>query len=240
MKEQIVEVTRREAFGKNVSRRLRRAGQIPAVLYGAGRDPVPLTVDPVRLVEILRSEAGANTIFQLNMSGTEEKRHVMIREYQVHPVEGRLMHADFLRLQMDTVMEVEVPVLLRGEAAGVKQDGGILEQVTRHVRVSCLPANIPEHLDIDVSALKIGDHLSVADIPGSDRYKVLTETGVILAVCSAPAKEEAPVVAATEVVAAPAEPEVIKKGKAVAEGEGAEAAEGEKEKKESKKPEGKK
>ena len=240
MKEQVVDVTRREQFGKNVSRRLRRSGRIPAVLYGAGRDPVPLVVDPVRLVEILRSESGANTIFELNLAGTDQKRHVMIREYQVDPVEGRLMHADFLRIQMDAVMEVEVPVLLRGEAAGVKQDGGILEQVTRQVRVSCLPANIPEHIDIDVSALKIGDHLSVADIPKNERYKVLSETGVILAVCSPPAKEETPAAAAAEVTAAPAEPEVIKKGKAVAEGEGAEPAEGEKEKKETKKPEGKK
>jgi large subunit ribosomal protein L25 len=162
----------------------------------------------------------------------------------VHPVEGRLLHVDFLRIQMDTVIEVDVPVLLKGEAAGVKLDGGILEPVTRQVRVSCLPGDIPEHLDMDVSAMKIGDHLSVSDLPVSDKYKVLSEGGLILAVCQPPAKEEAPAGAATaEAAPAPSEPEVIKKGKAATEGEGEKAEEGEKdkgEKKEARKPEGKK
>ena len=242
MKDVTVDVTRREEMGKNVSRRLRRAGKIPAVLYGAGRDAVALTVDPARLEQIIRSESGVNTIFQLNLSGTDQKRHVMIREYQVHPVEGHLLHADFLRIEMDTVIEVDVPVLLKGEAAGVKLDGAILEQVTRQVRVSCLPADIPEHIDIDVSPMKIGDHLSVADLPGSDKYKVLSESGLIVAVCSPPAKEEAPAAAAAvEAAPAPSEPEVIKKGKAAAEGEGEKGEEGDKgEKKEARKPEGKK
>jgi large subunit ribosomal protein L25 len=242
MKDVMVDVTRREEMGKNVSRRLRRAGKIPAVLYGAGRDAVTLTVDPARLEQIIRSESGVNTIFQLNLAGTDQKRHVMIREYQVHPVEGTLLHADFLRIQMDEVIEVDVPVRLKGEAAGVKLEGAIMEQVTRQVRVSCLPADIPEHIDIDVSAMKIGDHLSVADLPGSDRYKVLSESGLVLAVCSPPAKEEEPVAAAAaEAAPAATEPEVIKKGKAAAEGEGEKAEEGDKgEKKEARKPEGKK
>jgi large subunit ribosomal protein L25 len=241
MKEQVVDVTRREAIGKNVSRRLRRSGQIPAILYGGGRDPVSLTVDPDRIRDIIRSESGVNTIFLLNLAGTDQRRHVMIKDYQVDPVEGRLIHADFLRIQMDAVMEVEVPVVLKGEAQGVKLDGGILEQVTRQVRVSCLPGDIPEHLDIEVTALKIGDHLSVADLPKTDRYRILSDPALIVAVCSPPAKEEVAAPAAAEAVAAaPAEPEVLKKGKAAAEGEEAEGGEPEEKKKDAKKPEGKK
>jgi large subunit ribosomal protein L25 len=240
MKEQVVDVTRREAAGKNVARRLRRAGSIPAILYGSGKDPVPLTVDPRRLLEILRSDSGVNTIFQLNLAGTDQRRHVMIREYQVDPIEGHLMHADFVRIQMDEAIEVEVPVRLVGESAGVKLDGGILEMVTRAVRVTCLPSNIPESLQIDVTAMKIGDHLSVSDLAKSDLYTIVSDPGLILAVCAPPAKEEvAPTAAAAEAVAAPVEPEVIKKGKVVAEGEEAGGDEKDKEKKD-KKPEGKK
>jgi large subunit ribosomal protein L25 len=183
-----------------------------------------------------------NTIFQLNLAGTDQRRHVMIREYQVDPIEGHLMHADFVRIQMDEAIEVEVPVRLAGEAAGVKLDGGILEAVTRAVRVTCLPSNIPESLQIDVSAMKIGDNLKVADLAKSDLYTIISDAGLILAVCAPPAKEEAaPAAAVTEAVAAPAEPEVIKKGKAVAEGEEAAGDEKEKDKeKKDRKPEGKK
>jgi large subunit ribosomal protein L25 len=241
MNDMVVDVARRETFGKNVSRRLRRAGRIPAVLYGAGKEPVPLTVDPRRLVEIIQSESGANTIFQLNLAGTDQRRHAMIKEYQVDPVEGNLLHADFVRIQMDAVIEVDVPVQLTGEAAGVKLDGGILEIVTRNVRVSCLPGNIPGHINIDVSPLKIGDNLKIADLPKDDRYRVISDPHLILAVCAPPAKEEVATPVATEAAAtAPTEPEVIKKGKAVAEGEEATAAEGDEKKKEAKKPEGKK
>ena len=241
MKDTVVDVARRETFGKNISRRLRRSGRIPAILYGAGKEPVPLTVDPDRLREIFRSESGVNTIFQLNLAGTEQRRHVMIKEYQVDPIEGRLLHADFVRIQMDAVIEVEVTVVLKGESQGVKLDGGILEQVTRQVRVSCLPGDIPEHLDIDVSALKIGDHLSVSDLKQSDRYRIISDPTLVLAVCSPPAKEEAPAAGVVDAAAAaPTEPEVIKKGKAVAEGEEAAAGEGDDKKKEARKPEGKK
>jgi large subunit ribosomal protein L25 len=238
MKEHVVDVVRREAASKNVARRMRRAGSIPAILYGAGKEPVSLTVDPRRLLEILRSDSGVNTIFQLNLAGTDQRRHVMIHEYQVDPIEGKLMHADFLRIQMDEEIEVEVPVKLMGEAAGVKLDGGILELVTRAVRVTCLPANIPESLQIDITAMKIGDNVKVADLGKSDRYTIVSDPGLILAVCAAPAKEE---VAATAVVAdtaaAPSEPEVIKKGKTVAEGDD---AEGDAKDKKEKKSEGKK
>ncbi|HUD73223.1 MAG TPA: 50S ribosomal protein L25 [Dongiaceae bacterium] len=234
MKDMVVDVQRREAAGKNVARRLRRAGSIPAVLYGTGKDPVSLTVDPRRLVDILRSHSGQNTIFQLNLAGTDQKRHVMIREYQVDPVGGQLIHADFVRIEMDHAIEVEVPVILAGEAAGVKLDGGILETVTRQVRISSLPSNIPDGLSIDISGMKIGDHLSVADLPKSDKYTILSDPHVILAVCAPPAKEEPAPGAVVEAAAAPAEPEVIKKGKQLEEGAEAEAGD-KKEKKAEKK-----
>ncbi|HYV85205.1 MAG TPA: 50S ribosomal protein L25 [Patescibacteria group bacterium] len=241
MNDLVVDVAKREVCGKNVSRRLRRAGRIPAVLYGAGKEPISLTVDPRRLVEIIQSDSGANTIFQLNLAGTDQRRHAMIKEYQVDPVEGHLLHADFVRIQMDAVIEVDVPVQVTGEAAGVKLDGGILEIVTRNVRVSCLPGNIPGHINIDVSPLKIGDHRNVSDLPKDDRYRVISDPHLILVVCQPPAKEEAAATVATETaVAAPSEPEVIKKGKAIAEGEEATAGEGDDKKKEAKKPEGKK
>jgi len=246
MKDLVIEVRPREQFGKNQSRRLRRDGQIPAIVYGAHKDPVAITVDPTKILEILHSESGANTIFQLSLLGRDQKRHVMIKEYQVDPLKGRLLHADFVRIQMDEVIEVEVPVHVTGEAAGVKLDGGILEHVSRQVRISCLPGDIPEHVTIDVAPLKIGDKLNVSDLPKSDRYRILSDREQTLVVVSPPAKEEVPVAAVEAAAAAPAEPEVIKKGKAAAEGEEEGAAapdEGKKEKaekKEPKKPEGKK
>ena len=233
MNDMIVDVERREAAGKNVARRLRRSGRIPAVLYGTGKDPVSLIVDPRRLVDILKSHAGQNTVFQLNLAGTDQRRHVMIREYQVDPVGGHLIHADFVRIEMNVAIEVEVPVLLQGEAAGVKLDGGILEIVTRQVRISSLPANIPDGLALDIAPMKIGDHRSVADLAKSDTYTILSDPNVILVVCSPPAKEEPAPGAVVEAAAAPVEPEVIKKGKQVE--EGAEAEGGDKKEKKAEK-----
>jgi len=222
MKDQLVEVNPRESFGKNESRRMRRAGKIPAILYGAGLDPVPLIVDPGAIERILHSEAGANTLFRLGLAGTEKQRYVMIRDYQVDPVKGALMHADFVRIKMDEVIEVSVPVRLVGEAAGVKLDGGILEHVTRSIEISCLPTSIPEHIDIDVTNLRIGDAIRVSDLQATLEYTVLTDAGQTLVVCAAPAKEET-VEAAAEATegaaeAAP-EPEVVKKGKSDSEDE---------------------
>jgi large subunit ribosomal protein L25 len=243
MKNMVVDVEPRAQIGKNESRRLRRAGLIPGVVYGARRESVPVTVDPRKLLDIIHSDSGVNTIFELNLGGPEPRAHVMIREYQVDPVKGRLIHADLVRIRMDEELEVDVPVQSTGEAAGVKLDGGILDHVTREVRVACLPGDIPEHIAIDVSPLKIGDAIRVADLPKSDRYRILTEPDVTLVVVAPPAKEETAAVAAPEVAAAaPSEPEVIKKGKAATEGaEGGEAEEeGEARKKDARKPEGKK
>jgi large subunit ribosomal protein L25 len=239
MKEIVIDVKGRDAVGKNPSRRLRHEGLIPAIVYGAKKDPVPVIVDPKKILEIIHSESGVNTIFQVSLAEKEGQRHVMIKEYQVDPVKGNLMHADFVRIQMDEVIEVDVPVQVTGEAAGVKLDGGILDHVTRQVRVSCLPGDIPEHITIDVAPLKIGDALRVSDLPRSDRYRILSDADLTLVVVSQPAKEEVAAPAAEAAPAAPAEPEVIRKGKAVEEDatEPGEADEGKK--KEAKKPEGK-
>lgn len=245
MKEQVVAVKDRESVGRNHSRRLRRAGLIPAVVYGAGKESVAVAVSPGDLLQIIHSESGVNTIFQVELPGTERRPHVMIKEYQVDPVKGRLLHADLVRIQMDEVIEVEVPIQVAGEAAGVKLDGGILEHVTREIRVSCLPGNIPEHITIDVTPLKIGDNQRVSDLPKSDRYRILTDPEQILVVVSPPAKEEVAAATPEVAAAAPTEPEVIKKGKAASEPAEGEVEEGgeekaEAKKKEVKKPEGKK
>ena len=239
MKDIVVDVKSRETLGKNPSRRLRHEGLIPAIVYGAKKDPVPVVVDPKKILEIIHSESGVNTIFQLGLADKEARRHVMIKEYQVDPVRGNLIHADFVRIQMDEVIEVDVPVQATGEAAGVKLDGGILDHVTRQVRVSCLPGDIPEHIVIDVTPLKIGDALRVSDLPKSDKYRILSEADVTLVVVTPPAKEEVAAPTTEAAPAAPAEPEVIKKGKAVDEEAGEAAESDETKKKEAKKPEGK-
>lgn len=223
MKDLLVEVTPRESFGKNESRRMRRAGKIPAILYGADKDPVPLVVDPIAIEQILHSESGENTLFRLGLAGTEKQRHVMIKDYQVDPVKGELMHADFVRIRMDEIVEIDVPVRLLGEAVGVKVDGGILEHVTRSVEISCLPTNIPEHIDLDVTNLRIGESIKVSDVATTDQYTMLTDPGQTLVVCAAPTKEEEPAeaeaVEGEEAAAAASEPEVAKKGKADSEEE---------------------
>jgi large subunit ribosomal protein L25 len=200
---------------------MRRAGQIPAILYGADKGPVPLTVDPIQIERILRSESGANTLFRLGLAGTEKQRFVMIKDYQVDPVKGALMHADFVRIKMDQVIEVSVPVRIVGEAVGVKVDGGILEHVTRSIELSCLPTSIPEHIDIDVTNLKIGESVKVSDLQGTDQYTMLTDPAQTLVVCAAPTKEETAEAAPEETAeaAAATEPEVLKKGKAESEEE---------------------
>ena len=238
MNELVVEVKARESLGKNSARRLRHQKMIPGIVYGGERPPAPVVVDPKKILEILRSQSGENTIFMLNLAGTDSRRHVMIKDYQVDPVKGDLIHADFLRIKMDAVIEVDVPVHLTGEAAGVKLDGGILEHVTREIRVSCLPSDIPEHIVIDVTPLKIGDAVRVSDLPVSARFKILTEPDQTLVVIGVPAKEEVAPAADAAAPAAPAEPEVIKKGKAADE-EAEEGEEAEKKPKEAKKPEGK-
>lgn len=197
--------------GKNESRRVRVTGQIPAVVYGANKDAVSIILDPKLITRILYSESGHNTIFDLQLDGKKEK--VMIVDWQYEPVKSTLLHIDLKRIAMDKALRVKVPVALTGESVGVKQQGGILEQVLREVEVECLPADIPSHIDVDVTELTFGQVIRVADLPHGGKLKFLTsEDQTVAHVISV--KEV--VTATPEVgaeVAAAAEPEVIKKGK---------------------------
>jgi large subunit ribosomal protein L25 len=230
-----LEAQAREAGSKNDAKRVRQGGKIPAVVYGAGKDSLPVTVDPRHVQRILNSETGHNTIFDLALKGGEQTK-AMIVDWQYEPIKGKLLHIDLKRIAMDKALKVSVPIVLKGEAAGVKQEGGIMEQILREVEIECLPADIPSHIDADVSHLTFGLVLRVSDLPHSDKLKFITDANQPVAHVTS-VKEE--VVATPEAVAAdatatPAEPEVIKKGKQETEEEGGEAPAGKPEKAEKK------
>jgi large subunit ribosomal protein L25 len=224
LEQSVLEAQPREAATKNHARRVRREGKIPAVVYGAGKDAMPVTVDPRHVLRILRSDSGHNTIFDLALDG--ERTKAMIVDWQYEPIKGNLLHIDLKRIAMDKSLRVSVPIVLQGVAAGVKTEGGILEHILREVEIECLPGDIPSHIDVDISHLTFGKVLRVSDLPHSDKIKYLTEENQPIAHVTAVKEEVAPApeVAAAEAAAAPAEPEVIKKGKAETEEEGAEEA----------------
>ncbi|HEY7838367.1 MAG TPA: 50S ribosomal protein L25 [Terriglobales bacterium] len=201
----------REERGKGPARRLRGAGRIPATLYGAGQAPVALSLDPAHVGRILRSESGHNTIFNLQVGGGESTAAMLV-DWQRDPLKGRLLHVDLKRIALDKAMRVHVPVQVRGEAVGVKLEGGILEVVTREVEIECLPGEIPEHIVVDVSALSIGQNLRVSDLKLEGNRRFLTEPDRVVAHVVAVKAVEEPV--AAEAAPTAAEPEVIKKGKA--------------------------
>ncbi|HMF53963.1 MAG TPA: 50S ribosomal protein L25 [Edaphobacter sp.] len=207
--EAVVATPREGKFNKNAARRVRVAGKIPAVVYGAGQDAVAVTVDPRVITKILHSDAGHNSIFDLNVEGTAVVK-AMIVDWQHEPIKGKLLHIDLKRIAMDKMMRVSVPIQLTGVPVGVKTQGGILEHVMREVEIECLPADIPSHLDVDVTSLELHGVIHVSDLPHSGSIKFLGEEDATVAHVTI-IKEEAPAVEA--VVAAPAEPEVAKKGK---------------------------
>ena len=176
MEQIVVEATLRKDFGKSASRRTRRRGAIPAIVYGARNKPVPVEVNPRRVLEILHSPSGYNTIFTLNIAG-EGKANVMLKDWQLDPVRETLLHVDLIRVALTEKLRVKIPVMLVGEAKGVKVQGGVLEQVTREVEVECLPADIPDHLSADVSELMIGKQLRVGELVVEAKVKVPTATG---------------------------------------------------------------
>ncbi|HWZ51790.1 MAG TPA: 50S ribosomal protein L25 [Granulicella sp.] len=208
MAETLVATPRTGKFNKNHARRVRVAGQIPAVVYGAGQEPVAVAVDPKVVTRILHSDSGHNTIFDLNVEGTAVVK-AMIVDWQNEPIKGKLLHIDIKRIAMDKTMRVSVPIHLVGTPVGVKSQGGILDHVLREVEIECLPADIPSHLDVDVSGLGLNAAIHVSDLPHSGSIKFLGEEGATVAHVTA-VKAEA---AAEAVVAAPTEPEVAKKGK---------------------------
>lgn len=219
-----IETKPRKGGNKNDARRLRREGMIPAVLYGAGLEPLTISVDPKQMKRILASEAGHNSIFDLSAGGDAGK--AMIVDWQSDPIKGNLLHVDLKRIAMNVKLTVSVPVHLKGEAPGVKLQGGILEQMVREIEIECLPADIPSHIDLDVSALAFGQTLRVSDLPHSDNVKFITDENQAIAHVTA-VKEVTTAAPAegAEAAATAAEPEVIKKGKQEAEGEGAEGGE---------------
>ncbi len=221
-----LDAKKRDGRGKNEARRLRGSGRIPAVVYGARKDGqapegVPVAVDPKEVLRILHSESGANTLINLKLDGSGESR-VMVRDYQLDPVTHQLLHADFYQLAMDRAIIVSVPIVIKGEPAGVKQQGGLLDFVTREIQVQCLPTDIPEHIDIDVSELMLHQSVRVKDLATDPKWKAITDGETMLVHVVVPKAEEAAATATAEAegVAAPvapagttAEPEVIKKGK---------------------------
>ncbi len=232
----VLEAQPRTPGNKNDARRVRAAGKVPAVLYGAGKEAASLALDPRQVSRILNSKTGYNTIFDLTLDGGERTK-AMIVDWQYEPIKGSLLHIDLKRIAMDQRLKVEVPIVLKGEAAGVKQEGGILEQLLREVEIECLPGDIPDGIEVDISHLTFGKVLRVSDLPRNEKLEFLTDENQPVAhVISI--KEEVvatPEAAAAEAGAAPAEPEVIKKGKQEVEGEeGAEAPAEKAEKKEKK------
>jgi large subunit ribosomal protein L25 len=222
-----LEAQPRTSGNKNEARRVRRGGKIPAVVYGAGQDSMSVAVDPRQVTRILNSETGHNTIFDLALDGSKTK--AMIVDWQYEPIKGKLLHIDVKRIAMDRKLAVMVPIFLKGEASGVKQQGGILEQMLREVEVECLPADIPSHIDADVTELVFGKVLRVSDLPLSDKVRFLTDANQPVAHVTSVKEEVAPTAdAAAAEAAAPAEPEVIKKGKQETEEEGAAPAAAEK------------
>ena len=204
-----MQAKRREAFGKNASRRLRVDGRIPAVVYGRGHDSVSVTVDPKEVIRILYSESGRNTIFKLQVEGSEQD--VLVKDFQLHPIRGDLLHADFQMVAMDEKMVFEVPVQIEGIAEGVKVTGGVLDLVLREIQLECLPGDVPDHIIVDVTLLEVGDSIRVQDLGlGGEKIEVLSEPELVVATVVPPQAEEEE----EEVVEEEgAEPEVIAKGK---------------------------
>ncbi len=218
MKTVELDVERRSTKGKNEARRTRAAGKIPAVVYGAGKATVPISVDRKALSDAFRRGAGENAIFLLKLAGSDQTRHAMIRDFQRDPLSRKPLHIDFVRVLMDAKIRVNVSLEVVGTAKGVKTEGGILDFVTREVEVECLPGNIPAHLPIDVSELSIGDALRISDLPPIGGVTVVDDPEKVLVHVAHPTHEKEPV-AVAEAVPEITEPEVLKKGKVATEEE---------------------
>ncbi len=214
-----LQAEKRDGRGKNEARRLRASGRIPAVVYGAEKGKaVEIAVDPKMLLRILHSESGVNTLIGLQLDGGASR--VLVKEYQLDPVAHRLLHVDFYQVAMDKMLTVTVQVVLKGEARGVKQQGGVVDFVNREIEIEVLPGDIPENITVDITELMLNQGVRVRDIMGNDaegnavKWKATSEPEMMIVHVVAPRAEEAPVVA--ETAAAPvstSEPEVIKKGK---------------------------
>lgn len=206
--ETVVAAEARSSRGKNEARRVRVSGRIPAVIYGAFKDPQAVSVNPKDILKIIHSKTGHNSIFDVEVAGVE-KTPVIVADEQYHPVKGNLLHIDLKRIDLTRKLRVSIPVHVIGDAKGVKQQGGVLDIVTKAVEIECIPDDIPDRFDVDVTELTIGHNIRVSDLKVKEGVRVLTSPDVVIAHVVG-IKEEAPAEAAA---AAPAEPEVAKKGK---------------------------
>jgi large subunit ribosomal protein L25 len=215
--EAILEATSRDSFGKNEARRTRRGGKVPGVLYGEGKDATAISVEPRALLKILHSESGANTLIQLKLSGQTADTRVLVKDFQLDPVTHEVLHADFYRVALDKAIQVNVPVIVKGVPHGVKQQGGVLEYVRREIVVSCLPLDIPEHIELAVDDLMLHQGIRLRDVATNPKWKAVTDLDSMLVHVIMPKAEEvaapADATAAAAAPTTPAEPEVIKKGK---------------------------
>jgi large subunit ribosomal protein L25 len=216
--EATLEATRRDTIGKNEARRTRRGGLVPAVLYGATSDgaknATSIAVNPRALLRILHSESGANTLISLQLAGGGDAR-VLVKDYQLDPVTHQVLHADFYRVAMDKVIQVTIPVIVKGEPKGVKQQGGVLEFIRREIEIECLPGDIPENVEVNVDELMLHQGVRVREVAINPKWKPVSDPDMMLVHVIMPKAEEAPAAADAAAAAptAPAEPEVIKKGK---------------------------
>lgn len=220
MSETTVEVKQRDEIGKNANRRLRAAGGIPAVVYGGGKDPIAISVEKNDIHELLKQAGGENAVFLLKLAGTGKARHTMVREVVVDPISRQIIHIDFQRVLMTEKVKVQVPIELVGVPEGVKNQGGVLDFITREVELECLPGDIPPQLELDVSALEVGDQLQMKDLELPAKVELLEELDRVVAAVAhsrvALEVEAAEAEAEGEEVlleAEPEEPEVIGRGK---------------------------
>ncbi len=205
---------KREQFGKNASRRLRREGKVPAVLYGGGVSNTHLVLNKKDVFNILRSEAGENTIFKTAFDSRAVD--TMIKEVQIDPVRDEILHIDLIHIAMDKAVKVSVPVEVKGEAVGVKSEGGFIDLAMREVEIECLPHNIPDHIDIDISPLHLHQSIKVEEVPSPTGVKIVSDPHAVVVLIEAPTKEEEIAVKEEEeeevsVMAEEEQPEVIKK-----------------------------
>lgn len=207
----------REVRGKNHVRRVRRAGRVPAVVYGGDtREGRPVSVDPKELLRILHSESGVNTLIELALDGGKADR-VLVKEFQLDPISSELLHVDFYRLAMDRAITVTVPVSLAGEAVGVKQQGGLVDFVTREVQVECMPSEIPEHIEVDVTELRVGDGVRLRDRVEGVAWTPVSDPDTLLVHVLPPKVDESD---EAEAEAEGAEGETEEKAAAAEDGEG--------------------
>ncbi len=212
---EIIKAEKRIDFGKNACRRLRAKGQVPAILYGPGIESLPLVLNKKDVIAILKTETGERSIFQVAFNG--EERNVMIKELQVDPVTDSLLHVDLIQIAMDRPIKVSIPVLLQGEAIGVKSQGGLVDFITREIKVECLPRLIPEHIVVDISGLHVHQAVKVSDIPPIEGVKIVEDPETVVVTIALPQAEVAAAAAAApaeELVVEPPEPELIRKERA--------------------------